>query len=185
MRVTNQNNEEVSNPFCSLLWKGHQCKSKSNMNKNINLKYSVKGFSDAKATEYLEELRNRIVVNDYTRSLIFIKYGKLNVLNGLKPIISEICDCLIIGNAQAAITLTNHLFENSLKQTLITWDSQGRRFNDSERIDETFKQEVEDYDNRDIEPNIKRCKSKGLITKDEAERLIKLKNMALSTILCK
>ena len=37
------------------------------MNKNINLKYSVKGFSDAKATEYLEELRNRIVVNDYTR----------------------------------------------------------------------------------------------------------------------
>ena len=181
MRVTNQNNEEVSNPFCSLLWKGRQCKSKSNMNKNINLKYSVKGFSDAKATEYFEELRNRIVVNDYTRPLIFIKYGKLNVLNGLKSIISEICDCLIIGNAQAAITLTNHLFENSLKQTLITWDSQGRRFNDSERIDETFKQEVEDYDNRDIEPNIKKCKSKGLITKDEAERLIKLKNIYRNT----
>lgn len=58
MRVTNQNNEEVSNPFCSLLWKGRQCKSKSNMNKNINLKYSVKGFSDAKATEYLEDLNS-------------------------------------------------------------------------------------------------------------------------------
>ena len=141
------------------------CGKAVNVNKNINLKYSVKGFSDAKATEYLEELRNRIVVNDYTRPLIFIKYGKLNVLNGLKSIISEICDCLIIGNAQ----------------TLITWDSQGRRFNDSERIDETFKQEVEDYDNRDIEPNIKKCKSKGLITKDEAERLIKLKNIYRNT----
>lgn len=147
------------------------------MDRNFNLKYSVKGFSDAKVAEYLEELRNRIVTNDYTRSLIFIKYGKLNVLNGLKSIISEICNCLIIGNTQAAITLTNHLFENSLKQTLIIWDSQGRQFDDSKRIDETFKNEVETYDDKDIEPNINNCKRKGLITKDEAKRLIELKNI--------
>lgn len=147
------------------------------MDRNFNLKYSVKGFSDVKVTEYLEELRNRIVTNDYTRSLIFIKYGKLNVLNGLKYIISEICDCLIIGNTQAAITLTNHLFENSLKQTLIIGNSQGRQFDDSKRIDETFKNEVETYDDKDIEPNINNCKRKGLITKDEAKRLIELKNI--------
>lgn len=147
------------------------------MDRNFNLKYSVKGFSDAKVAEYLEELRNRIVTNDYTRSLIFIKYGKLNVLNGLKSIISEICNCLIIGNTQAAITLTNHLFENSLKQTLIIWDSQGRQFDDSKRIDENFKNEVETYDDKDIEPNINNCKRKGLITKDEAKRLIELKNI--------
>lgn len=47
------------------------------MNRNFNLKYSVKGFSDAKVAEYLEELRNRIVANDYTRSLIFISYEKI------------------------------------------------------------------------------------------------------------
>lgn len=147
------------------------------MDKKISLKYSVKVLSDTKVTEYLEELKNRIVDNDYTRPLIFIKYGKLNVLNGLKSIISEICNCLIIGNMQAAITLTNHLFENSLKQTLIIWDSQGRQFDNFKRIDETFKYEVETYDDKDIEPNINNCKRKGLITKDEAKRLIELKNI--------
>lgn len=147
------------------------------MDRNFNLKYSVKRFSDTKVDEYLSELKSRIVVNDCTKSLIFIKYGKLNVLNGLKSIISEICNCLIIGNTQAAVTLTNHLFENSLKQTLITWDSQGKQFNDTQRIDETFKDEVEAYDDKDIEPNINKCKSKGLITKDEAKRLIELKNI--------
>ena len=78
---------------------------------------------------------------------------------------------------QAAITLTNHLFENSLKQTLIIWDSQGRQFDNFKRIDETFKYEVETYDDKDIEPNINNCKRKGLITKDEAKRLIELKNI--------
>lgn len=147
------------------------------MNKNIDLKYSATSFSDTKVTKYLEELKSRITINNRTRSLIFIKYGKLNVLNELKSIISEICDCLIIGNGQAAITLTNHLFENSLKQTLITWDSQGKQFDVSKRLDDVFKNEVETYDDKDIEPNINKCKSKGLVTKDEAKRLIELKNI--------
>lgn len=147
------------------------------MDRNINLKYSVKAFSEIEVIEHLNELKKRIIFNDCTKKLIFIKYGKLNVLNSLKSIISEICDSLIIGNAQAAITLTNHLFENSLKQTLIIWDSQGRQFDDSKRIDETFKNEVETYDDKDIEPNINNCKRKGLITKDEAKRLIELKNI--------
>lgn len=147
------------------------------MDRNINLKYSVKAFSEIEVIEHLNELKKRIIFNDCTKKLIFIKYGKLNVLNSLKSIISEICDSLIIGNAQAAITLTNHLFENSLKQTLIIWDSQGRQFDDSKRIDETLKNEVETYDDKDIEPNINNCKRKGLITKDEAKRLIELKNI--------
>lgn len=146
------------------------------MDRNFNLKYSVKRFSDTIVDEYLEELRNRIVVNEYTKPLIFIKYGRLNVLNGLKSIISEICNCLIIGNTQAAITLTNHLFENSLKQVLITWDSQGRQFDDTQRIDEVFKNEVEEYDDKILHSNIKKCQDKNLISEAEAERLIKLKN---------
>lgn len=147
------------------------------MNKNINPEYSIKEFSDEKVIEHLNELQKKIVIKDRTRILIFIKYGKLNVLNELKSIISEICDCLIMDTSQAAITLTNHLFENSIKQTLIIWDSQGRRLGDLGQIDETFKNEVEAYDDKDIEPNINKCKSKGLITKNEAKRLIELKNM--------
>lgn len=141
------------------------------------MNYCVHGFSDEKVNEYLDEIKKRIELNEYTRILIFIKYGKLNVLNWIQSIISEACDCLIVGNSQAAITLTNHLFENTLKQVLITWDSQGRQFDDTTRIDDTFKDEVEAYDDKDIEPNINKCKSKGLITKEEAKRLIELKNI--------
>ena len=97
------------------------------MNEQIYCKHSEHDFSDEKVGECLDTIKNKIVLNDYTRILVFIKYGELHVLNSLKSIISEICDCLIIGNAQAAVTLTNHLFENALKQVLIIWDSSKRK----------------------------------------------------------
>jgi len=147
------------------------------MNRNINLKYSVKRLSDEKIATYLNEIKSKIILNDNTRELICVKCCELNVLNGLKSIIEEICDCLVLGNNQAAITLTNHLFENTLKQVLITWDSEGRQIQQNLPIDETFKNEVEEYDKKDMEPNINRCRSKGLITKEEAKRLIDLKNL--------
>lgn len=146
------------------------------MDRNINLEYSVKEFSDIEVIEHLNELKKRIIFNDCTKKLIFIKYGKLNVLNSLKSIISEICDSLIIGNTQAAITLTNHLFENALKQVLITWDSNGRTFDNKLPIDETFKKEVEEYDDKVLYSNIKKCQDRGLITEDDADCLTKLKN---------
>jgi hypothetical protein len=147
------------------------------MNGQIYCKHSVRDFSDEKVEECLDIIKNRIVLNDNTRLLVFIKYGELHVLNSLKPIIAEICDCLIIRNTQAAITLTNHLFENVLKQALIIWDSQGRTLNDVQQIEKLFEHEVEEYDNRDLEPNINKCKSKGLISKDESNRLKKLKDI--------
>lgn len=147
------------------------------MNEQIYCKHSVHDFSDEKVGECLDTIKNKIVLNDYTRILVFIKYGELHVLNSLKSIISEICDCLIIGNAQAAVTLTNHLFENALKQVLIIWDSQGRTLDDVQQMEKLFEHEVEEYDNKDLEPNINKCKSKGLISKDQSSRLKKMKDV--------
>ncbi|WP_321480478.1 hypothetical protein [uncultured Bacteroides sp.] len=147
-----------------------------NMSMQNKIGYSVDSFSDKKVIGYLEEVKSKIVLNELTKRLIYIKYGKLNILNGLKSIIAEICDCLIIGNNQAAITLTNHLFENALKQVLIRWDSNGKRFNETQRIDETLRDEVKEYDGKCLSAVIEKCNRKGLLTEIEAKKLIELKN---------
>lgn len=147
-----------------------------NMCMQYNIGYSVHPVSDKKVIEYLNEVKSKIVLSERTKLLIHIKYGKLNILNGLKSIIAEICDCLIIGNNQAAITLINHLFENALKQVLIRWDSVGKLFNEAQRIDETLKDEVNEYDNKNMHITIEKCKSRRLITESEAKKLTELKN---------
>ena len=43
-------------------------------------------------------------------------------------------------------------------------------------IEDTFKEEVEKYDDNNIEPNINLCRNKGIITKEEASQLKMLKN---------
>lgn len=54
-------------------------------------------------------------------TLIAIKYNKLSGLKPLWFVINEICDCLIMNKQCAAMTLTNHLLESSLKLSLILW----------------------------------------------------------------
>ena len=117
-------------------------------------------------------------INALPNGLICLKGGELqHVLNQLTYVISEICDCLIINANQAAITLTNHLFENMLKQALITIDSNGRYFDENEPMDKTFEAEVKEYDEKNLCDAIKQCKSKRLITQDEVLRLNYLKNI--------
>ena len=62
-------------------------------------------------------------------TLIAIKHNKLTELKPLWFIINEICDCLILNKQCAAITLTNHLLESSLKLTLVLFC---KEFNDEE-----------------------------------------------------
>lgn len=142
----------------------------------FDLSYSLRIVPEEDIRKQFNELRERIVLDDNVKILIYIKNARLYVLSHLKSIIAEICDCLICKSYQAAITLTNHLFENALKQTLMMWDSGGRCFSDEQLIGDTFKNEVEKYDNNDLEPNINQCKKKGIISKKECERLKKLKN---------
>lgn len=141
----------------------------------FDLSYSLRMVSEEDIKKQLDELSKRMVLDDNTRLLMCIKNARLHVLSHLKSIIAEICECLICKCNQAAITLTNHLFENVLKQTLIIWDSQGRCFSNNQLIEDTFKEEVEKYDDNNIEPNINLCKSKGIITKEESNQLKELK----------
>ena len=146
------------------------------MERDFDLSYSLRMVSEENVKRQLEEIKQKVVLDDNTRILIYVKNAELHVLSHLKPIIAEICECLICKCNQAAITLTNHLFENTLKQTLIIWDSQGRSFSNNQLIEDTFKEEVEKYDDNNIEPNINLCRNKGIITKEEASQLKMLKN---------
>ena len=137
--------------------------------------FSLHNVSKEDLNTDLEIVRNRISSNDNTIGLVALKRNSLYVLIDLRAIINEICDCLIIGCNQAAITLTNHLFENALKHILITWDSQGRRFSENQPMEETFKKEVKRYDNKNLNDNIEACKERNLISEEEANRLKELK----------
>lgn len=142
----------------------------------FDLSYSVKEVSVEQLNQSLNEIKSRIVVNEKNLMLVSIKNGNLHTLSELRSIINEICDCLIINNNQAAITLTNHLFENTLKQVLIKWDSQGRQFSNNQPMEETFKKEVKSFDGEFLNKNIDACNERGLISNDETARLKDLKN---------
>ena len=55
-----------------------------------------------------------------------VKQEQLFALKPLKFAVNEICNCLIAKHEVAAFTLTNYLFETSLKLTLIYWESGGK-----------------------------------------------------------
>ena len=112
----------------------------------FDVSYSVKEVSTEQLNKCLDDIKSRIVINEKTLMLVSIKKGNLYTLSELRSIINEICDSLIINNNQAAITLTNHLFENALKQVLIKWDSQGKQFSKNQLMEESLKKEVKRFD---------------------------------------
>ncbi len=138
--------------------------------------YSVKEVSTEQLNKCLDDIKSRIVINEKTLMLVSIKKGNLYTLSELRSIINEICDSLIINNNQAAITLTNHLFENALKQVLIKWDSQGKQFSKNQLMEESLKKEVKRFDGEYLKDNITTCYERGLISEDRKKRLMKLKN---------
>lgn len=142
----------------------------------FDLSYSLHVISEEEIRKQLNEISQRVILDDNTRLLVCIKNAKLHVLSHLQSIIAEICDCLILNCNQAAITLTNHLFENVIKQVLILWDSKGRCFSNEQLMENTFKEEINKYDDKDLEPNLNQCRNKKIITKEECKRLKDLKN---------
>lgn len=142
----------------------------------FDVSYSVKEVSTEQLNKCLDDIKSRIVINEKTLMLVSIKKGNLYTLSELRSIINEICDSLIINNNQAAITLTNHLFENALKQVLIKWDSQGKQFSKNQLMEESLKKEVKRFDGEYLKDNITTCYERGLISEDRKKRLMKLKN---------
>lgn len=83
----------------------------------------------------------------------------------------EICYCIFIEASQAAITLCNHLLEKVLKQFLINSGPVAHDTTEGHQVEEHFKEMNSLYANLDLHDTINRCKSKGIILKEEAKVL--------------
>jgi hypothetical protein len=112
---------------------------------------------------FVEEL-NKIMFLNYKamESLFENQYGYPE----LDPVRAEICRCLVCGLNQAAITLTNHLLEMSLKTCLIFQYSKKNKGADTGIFD-FFDEGVKKYDNVDLGQSINAACTIGLLTKEQ------------------
>src|SRR5437868_15550916 len=79
----------------------------------------------------------------------------------LDSVRDEICTCLITGCSQAAITLTNHLLEKSLKVFLFHVEPTSQNYTDAEEIEKHFNEMNRIYGGKDLSDTINNCYSKG------------------------
>lgn len=91
------------------------------------------------------------------------------------PLRDEICKCVLCDLHQAAITLTNHLLESSLKKCLAMKHSISIKQNDI-KIEDAFKEGITKFDQLDLDDTINRACTQGLITKEQKTLLKKFKD---------
>ncbi|MFV1450501.1 hypothetical protein VBZ51_15200 [Maribacter sp. HS] len=96
---------------------------------------------------------------------------ELTILDNLKEVRTEICYCLFFGLHQAAITLTNHLLEDTLKTGLLYSEYGVKLLDDLAEMDTYYKEGLDKYSSLDLSSTINRSCSKGLITKLEKKIL--------------
>ncbi|SEM14187.1 hypothetical protein SAMN04488008_11028 [Maribacter orientalis] len=96
---------------------------------------------------------------------------ELTVLDNLKEVRTEICYCIFFGLNQAAITLTNHLLEDTLKTGLLYSEYGVKLLNDLNDMDTFYKDGLDKYNGLDLSGTINRSCSKGLISKEEKKIL--------------
>ena len=97
------------------------------------------------------------------RDIFITKY----ILVELEPLRIENCYCLIIGLNQASITLTNHLLEKFLLNTLIYKECIDKKNNKENRsFDRYFEDEINELNDLTLEKKINKAFEKGLITED-------------------
>lgn len=98
----------------------------------------------------------------------------------LDPIRHEVSLCLMFGLNQAAITLTNHLFENLMKSTLISYHSKDKLPKDTknkiENLIEMTSESREKYGNMDLGDCINAVRQAGLITKSQQKSLHEIRD---------
>ncbi len=104
------------------------------------------------------------------KDVFVLKYGYPE----LDPLRNEICKCIICGLFQAAITLTNHLLEKSLKFCLIIKYTKETKKEET-LFDTIFEEGLLKYDKSDLEQTINQACSQGLITKEQKKILIQFK----------
>lgn len=96
----------------------------------------------------------------------------------LDPLRDEICLCIMFGLYQAAITLTNHLFESLLKYALIISNGNKNKQNEKEiegRVISAMKEKYEEginlYGEQNLGSNINSACTLGIITDEQKIQL--------------
>ncbi len=132
----------------------------------------MKNISKSRIEQFIDELNLNIPSNHLKIEEIFnSEYGYPE----LDPLRDEICKCIICGLYQAAMTLTNHLLESSLKKCLAMRFTIENK-NDKTALTDAFKNGIDFYDDKLLEETINRACSQGLITKEQKKTFKKFKD---------
>lgn len=100
------------------------------------------------------------------------KQERLSALKPLKFAVNEICNCLIAKHDVAAFTLTNYLFEASLKLTLIYWESGGKLIENINDFEGLYRKGTKKYLAKDVYKAIGSAKRSKIITEEEGKELL-------------
>jgi hypothetical protein len=97
-------------------------------------------------------------------SYLIVLHGKYDSLR------DEICKCITFKCFQASITLTNHLLELLLKDSLIFKDCGFAKLDSPEKLD-IYGRAVDKFDNLELSVTINRARTADIITRDEKKKL--------------
>lgn len=143
---------------------------------SFTINYKGKNFTE-------EEISQRIatglsVESDTNTRLLLMNLSntQLRILKSLLPDIQEIFDCLFLQKYMAAITLTNLLFETMVKLTLVYHEANGRTLDDGYDFENIYEKELNKYGEKNLGENIATLYKKNIITSEERDRLLYLKN---------
>ena len=124
-------------------------------------------MNEERIFQFIGELNESLSVNyELIKDIFNSEYGYPE----LDPLRDEICKCLICGLNQAAVTLTNHLVESSIKKCLALKHSIDNKQDDM-KLEDAFKSGIEKYDKLELEDTINRARTQGLITKAQKKQL--------------
>jgi len=128
---------------------------------------------DAEIQKLIEENKSFI-----ERNYLQIRTQYLNSYNlpELDPIRYEICKCLFVGCYQAAITLSNHLLENSLKTFLIYHDLINKKTSSVELFYGEMKISSNKFNDKNLNETIDMIFNCGLIDDNQKIKLHEFRN---------
>jgi len=122
--------------------------------------------------QFIRELNDEIGINYKTIENIFnSEYGYPE----LDPIRDEICKCIICGLNQAAMTLTNHLLEASLKKCLAMRYSIANKKPNND-LKDAFKDGITKFDSKNLFQTIDSAFEQELINEEQKKRLLEFKD---------
>ena len=135
-------------------------------------KFTIPSPTAEEVKDSLMKIKGEMLENsEKIVTLIAIKYNKLSRLKPLWYVINEICDCLIMNKQCAAMTLTNHLLESSLKLSLILWKAYENPHDNSKDFETMYKKEVKMYIGKKMGENLKYATEENMINNDEFKDL--------------